>query len=40
MQFEPSAGGTAAAQPAATALPASPAIQLPARLGHILSLDD
>lgn len=39
MQFEPSADGTAAAQPAASA-PAPAAIQLPARLGHILSLDD
>lgn len=39
MQLETSAGGTAAAQPAA-ASPAAQAIQLPGRLGHILSLDD
>jgi L-lactate dehydrogenase (cytochrome) len=39
MQLEPSAGGAAAAQPAATAA-AAQAIALPARLGHILSLDD
>src|SRR3954471_8866691 len=40
MQFESSAGGTAAAQPAAASAPANPALALPARLGHILSLDD
>jgi L-lactate dehydrogenase (cytochrome) len=40
MQLEPSAGGAAAAQPAATPTAAAQAIALPARLGHILSLDD
>jgi L-lactate dehydrogenase (cytochrome) len=40
MQFDSSAGGTAAAQPAAATAPALPATALPARLGHILSLDD
>ena len=40
MQFDSSAGGTAAAQPAAATAPPPPAGALPARLGHILSLDD
>jgi L-lactate dehydrogenase (cytochrome) len=40
MQFESSAGGSAAAQAAASTAPSSPVITLPARLGHILSLDD
>jgi L-lactate dehydrogenase (cytochrome) len=39
MQIESSAAGAAAAQPA-PALPAHPPAALPARLGHILSLDD
>ena len=39
MQFEPSADGTAAAQPAASTAAAAQ-LALPARLGHILSLDD
>lgn len=39
MQFQSSADGTAAAQPAAASAAASQAA-LPARLGHILSLDD
>jgi L-lactate dehydrogenase (cytochrome) len=40
MQFDSSAGGTAAAQAASATAPATPGTALPARLGHILSLDD
>lgn len=40
MQLEPSAGGAAAAPAAPATVPASQPIALPARLGHVLSLDD
>ena len=39
MQIESSAGGAAAAAPVSPSTPAPP-LRLPARLGHILSLDD
>jgi L-lactate dehydrogenase (cytochrome) len=40
MQFDPSAGGTAAATAPHTVPAISEPVPLPARLGHILSLDD